>query len=213
MDLSFDTAYTAYVRGSVAMNGSEFQIRMEVEAARILVDGLKLVQDGDQALLLDAVEGETNLLEAVDAILDEIDEIEVLVSGLREKEHQFVERRRAMEDRLKRFRSLIEQAMAISEQTTLRRPTATLTLRKLPPDVVVLAEADIPSDFYVEQPPPPPKLNKGALRDALQQRALAIKSALGIKDTSEREQALARIPEIPGATLNNGGFSLQIRRA
>ena len=186
---------------------------MEAEAARILVDGLKLVQDGDQALLLDAVEGETNLLEAVDAILDEIDEIEVLVSGLREKEHQFVERRRAMEERLKRFRSLIEQAMAISEQTTLRRATATLTLRKLPPDVVVLAEADIPSDFYVEQPPPPPKLNKGALRDALQQRALAIKSALEIKDTSEREQALAKIPEIPGATLNNGGFSLQIRRA
>ena len=98
--------------------------------------------------------------------LAEIDETETLISGLKEKEGQFTQRRRAMEERVKRFRSLIEQAMAITDLLKLRRPTATLTLRKLPPDVVVTTEADIPAEFFVPQPPPPPKLDKKALKEA-----------------------------------------------
>ena len=118
-----------------------------------------------------------------------------------------------MEERVKRFRSLIEQAMAITEQSKLRRPAATLTLRKLPPDVVVTTEADIPSEFFVAQPPPPPKLNKAALKEALQQREKTIELAAALADNEERFRLLAALPQVPGATLNNGGFSLQIRRS
>ena len=92
------------------------------------------IGDDDMALLADTIEGETNLFEAIDVALAEIDETELLVTGLKEKERQFAQRRRGMEERLKRFRSLIEQAMSIAEQVKLRRPSATLTLRKLPPD-------------------------------------------------------------------------------
>ena len=143
----------------------------------------------------------------------EIDESEALILGLKEKEGQFSKRRRAMEERVKRFRSLVEQAMAVAEQQKLRRPTATLTLRKLPPDVVVTSEADIPSEFFVPQPPPPPKLDKAALKEALQKREKKVEFAASLEDAEERERALASLPPIPGAMLNNGGFSLQIRRA
>ena len=196
------------------MDQREFVIRRETEAAKLLIAGLReTIGEEDMALLADTLEGETNLFEAIDTALAEIDETEALVSGLKEKENQFFSRRRAMEERLKRFRALIEQAMAVAEQMKLRRPTATLTLRTLPPDVVVLQESDIPSEFFVPQPPPPPKLDKAALRNALRARQAQIEAVANLADPEARKQALAPFPAIPGATLNNGSLSLQIRRA
>ncbi len=118
-----------------------------------------------------------------------------------------------MEERVRQFRGLIEQAMAVAEQQRLRRPTATLTLRKLPIDVIVTSEADIPSEFFVPQPPPPPKLDKAALKEALQTREMKTAFASSLDDVEERARALAAIAPIPGAMLDNGGFSLQVRRA
>ena len=196
------------------MDSRNFSIRRETEAARNLLAGMReTIGEEDMALLADTIEGETNLLEAIDTALSEIDETEVLISGLKEKEGQFAQRRRAMEERVRRFRSLIEQSMAVTEQAKLRRPAATLTLRKLPPDVVIIAEADIPSEFFVPQPPPPPKLNKASLKYALLQREKKIELAASLEEGEERARELASLPPIPGATLNNGSFSLQIRRA
>ena len=196
------------------MKSEESYLRRETEAAKNLLAGMReTIGDEDMALLADTIEGETNLLEAIDTALSEIDETEVLISGLKEKEGQFAQRRRSMEERVRRFRSLIEQAMAITEQAKLRRPAATLTLRKLPPDVVITTEADIPSEFFVPQPPPPPKLDKAALKEALRQREKRIDLAASLEGGEERVRALAEIPAIPGAILNNGSFSLQIRRA
>ena len=196
------------------MDAQEFRLRQQTEAAKVIVAAVKEgFGDEDLKFLADAVEGETDLYEAIDAVLSEIDETEVLIGGLKEKEGQFTARRRNMEERVKRLRALIEQAMAVSEQEKLRRPAATLTLRRLPPDVVVLAEADIPAEFFVPQPPPPPKLDKKALREALQSRETKLAFAASLADAEARTEALSAIASIPGATLNNGGFSLQIRRA
>ena len=196
------------------MDQREFVVRRETEAAKLLIAGLRdTIGEEDMALLADTLEGETNLFEAIDTALAEIDETEALVSGLKEKENQFFSRRRAMEERIKRFRALIEQAMAVADQMKLRRPTATLTLRTLPPDVVVLEESDIPSEFFLPQPPPPPKLDKAALRNALRARQAQIEAVATLADPEARKQALAPFPVIPGATLDNGSLSLQIRRA
>ncbi len=89
------------------MDFSGFSIRRETEAAKALLAGMReTIGDEDMALLADTIEGETNLLEAIDTALAEIDETEVLISGLKEKEAQFTKRRRAMEERVRRFRSL-----------------------------------------------------------------------------------------------------------
>jgi len=196
------------------MHDSTFIVRREIEAAKLIVEGLREVGGaGDPVLVADTIEGETGLVEAVDRVVAEIDETEIFITGLKEKEAQFQNRRRAMEERVKRYRGLVEQAMAVADQTRLRRPCATLTLRKLPPDLIVLSEADIPSYFFVPQPPPPPKLDKAALRQALAERAKEVAAASAISNATERQQALAAIAPIPGATLNNGSISLQIRRS
>ena len=77
---------------------------------------------------------------------------------------------------------------------------------------MITTEADIPSDFFVPQPPPPPKLDKNALKEALLAREMKAAFAASLESDGERAQALAAIAPIPGASLNNGGFSLQIRR-
>jgi hypothetical protein len=197
-----------------SMTNLDFTLRKEAEAVRILVEGLRTLFTGDDtSLLLDTIEGETDLLEAIDAAVAEIDETDVLVSGLREKEAQFSVRRRAMEERIRRLRALIEQAMTIAEQPKLRRPAATLSLKRIPPDVVVMAEAEIPSEYFIPQPPPPPKLDKTALRAALTACSEKLETISGMIDPEEREQALKAVRPIPGAMLSNGSFSLQIRRA
>ena len=196
------------------MTHLDFTLRKETEAVRLLLDGMRALFSGDDtSLVLDTIEGETDLLEAIDAFIAEIDETDVLVTGLREKETQFATRRRSMEERVKRLRSLIEQAMAISEQHSLRRPAATLSLRRIPPDVVVMAEAEVPSEFFIPQPPPPPKLDKAGLRLALQECARRLEAAAAIEDPNERETFRQAIRPIPGAMLGNGSFSLQIRRS
>lgn len=174
------------------MSGNtEYRLRKEAEATKALMAGLRAIDAADDAeVVADSIEGETQLLEAIDAALAEIDDTEVLVAGLKTKEQQFSERRRAMEERVKRFRALLEQAMAIAEAETLRRPVATLTLRKTPPTVQVDDEGAVPSRFFVEQPTPAPKLDKAALKAAL--------------DAKEA---------VPGASLSNGGVSLTIRRS
>ena len=195
------------------MTHLHFTLRKETEAVRLLLDGMRALFSGDDtSLVLDTIEGETDLLEAIDAVIAEIDETDVLVTGLREKETQFAARRRSMEERVKRLRALIEQAMAISEQHSLRRPAATLSLRRIPPDVVVMAEAEVPAEFFIPQPPPPPKLDKAGLRLALQECARRLEAAAAIEDPKERETVRQAIRPIPGAMLGNGGFSLQMRR-
>jgi hypothetical protein len=79
-------------------------------------------------------------------------------------------------------------AMMIADLPSLLLPTATLSISKRKPGVIVNNEAEIPSRFWV-LPEPTPKLDK---------RALA--------------EALAANENVPGASLDNGSVSLTVRR-
>jgi hypothetical protein len=167
----------------------EFNVARQAEAAKRLVANLKDQGAADDAeLVADSIEGETSLLEAIEAALAEIDEEEVHIVGLKAKEEAFAERRRKKEAKVERVKALIEQAMMVTEQFSMKLPTATLTLAKRAPSLIVTNEADIPVKFWIEQERPAPKLDKKALLAAL-------------KDE-----------QIPGASLDNGSVSLSVRR-
>ncbi|WP_364652599.1 siphovirus Gp157 family protein [Agrobacterium radiobacter] len=161
------------------------KLMRETEAAKKLISDLP--PDDDQ-LVADSIEGETGLLEAIDAALSEIDECEILIVGIDEKIKVLETRKKQQKDRADRIRTLIERAMLETEQFSLRLPTGTITLRKVSPALVINNEADIPARFWVEQERPAPKLDKKSLAEA-------IKSEI-----------------IPGASLDNGTVSLSIRR-
>lgn len=163
-------------------------LRRQTEAARSLLKDLRENGEDDAELMADAIEGETDLLEAIVEALDANDEDEALVIGLKVKEEAFASRRAAIAARIERRTALIERAMVETDQTTLRLPTATLTLAKRAANLVIGNEAEIPSRFWVVQERPAPKLDKKALKEALQSET------------------------IPGATLDNGSVSLTVRR-
>ncbi|MDW9517301.1 hypothetical protein GOB43_08275 [Sinorhizobium meliloti] len=168
----------------------EHSMRRQTEAAKaLLVDLRNQGADDDAELVADTIEGETNLMEAIEEAIAELDECDVLVTGLKSKEAEFEARRKAIEKRAERIRALIEQAMLATDQTSLKLPTATLSLTKRAPGLIVNSEADIPSRFFVEQERPAPKLDKKAL-------AAAIKAG----------------EQVPGANLDNGSISLSVRR-
>jgi hypothetical protein len=171
------------------MNDLEFQLRRQAEAAKRLFADLRMSDmSDDEELVMDTIEGETGLIEAIEAGLDELDECEVMITGLKAKETAFSDRRSKIERRAERIKALIEQAMIATEQTTLRLPRATLTLAKRAPSVIVNNEADIPAKFWIEQDRPAPKLDKKALGAALKANEA-----------------------IPGASLDNGSVSLSVR--
>jgi hypothetical protein len=168
---------------------AEYALRRQTEAAKALLSGLRNDGEDDAELVADAIEGETDLLEAISEALAANDDDEALVIGLKAKEVQFEARRHAIQKRIERRTALIEQAMVATDQPTFRLPTATLTLAKRAPGVVIANEADIPARFWIAQERPAPKLDKAALKEALKAKEA-----------------------VPGASLDNGSVSLTVRR-
>lgn len=163
---------------------------IQTEAAKRLLQNLsEQGSDDDAELVADMIEGETNLVEAIDRAIAEIDECEIMIVGLKAKEATFEARRKSVENRAERIRALIEQALVATDQQSMKLPSATLSLTKRAANVVLLNEADIPARFWIEQDRPAPKLDKKALAEALRAKEV-----------------------IPGAALDNGTVSLSIRR-
>ncbi len=160
------------------------RIAREADAAKSL---LAAIASDDEALNQDMVEGETSLIESLQVALAEIDECDVMVAGLKAKEAEFASRRARAERRIETLRSAIEQAMVFCDMATIKTTTATLTVRRTPPKLLIADEAKIPTQFWR---PGEPKLDKAAVKALL--------------DLGE---------PVEGATLTNGGISLQIRRA
>lgn len=169
---------------------AERSVMIQMEAAKKLMSSLKEQGlDGDAELIADSIEGETNFLEAIEAALAEIDEREILIVGLDEKIKAFETRKKQQKDAAERIRALIEQAMMATDQTSLKLTTATISLRKTAPALIVVNEADIPAKFFVAQERPAPKLDKKALAEAIKAGE-----------------------DVPGAALDNGSFSISVRR-
>ncbi|MGJ7039183.1 hypothetical protein J2Y63_002438 [Shinella sp. BE166] len=172
------------------MANTAYSIARNTEAAKKLLLNIRAGGDGDDAeLIADAIEGETGLLEAIGEALDTIDEEEVIQVGLKAKEGEFAARRLSSEKRVERIRASIEQAMLATEQTSFRLTTGTVTLSKRAPGLIISNEPDIPAEFWIEQERPAPKLDKKAVL-----RALNDKKA------------------VPGAGLDNGSYTLSVRR-
>lgn len=163
----------------------ERQLLREMDAAKALRESLAAFED-DADLLRDTIEGETSLHEMIARLVDAIQSDAELVAGIKVRETDLSERKGRLKRGIERKRALIEQAMAIGELERLTLPEVTLSLGKKAQGVVIEDEAAIPSDYWRT---PAPTLDTTALKDALKAGTA-----------------------IPGASLDNGGVRLSIRR-
>ncbi len=155
----------------------------EIEAARLLKATLKDIdQAHDETLVADMIEGETNLIEAIDHTLAKVALDMAHCDALKAHLATVGHRLERIQHRIDMTRQAVLLAMSVAEQRKLARPLATLSIRPMPPSVTVMEEANIPPNYWKPQPP---KLDKKAIGDALKAGAT-----------------------IPGAILSNGGETL-----
>lgn len=160
-------------------------VTMEGHAAAALVASLNSIIADDEDLRAGTIEGETNLFEAIEAALNRVNEIGSLMAGMKLRMDAIKRRHDRMDAQSDRLRAAIATAMEQASVKRIELAEATITLRAVPPKVIVENEADIPSAFWKE---PPPVIDKKAILEALK----------------------AKQP-VPGAVLSNGGTSITVR--
>jgi hypothetical protein len=196
----------------------------EMEAATILKDQLKTIfgeqkEDtiSDSVLLLDMIEGETNLLETLDIVLRQIGLDQTNVAGIEQFEKALRARNDRVERRVETLRTMLVNALEILDQKRFERPLAALTLKAVPAKLQVTDEAAIPSQWWK---PSDPTLDRKGLGEMLKGRQHQLDELNELKKseaiTEEQYQAKLAIieaayPPIPGAELGNGGVTVQIK--
>jgi hypothetical protein len=180
----------------------------EAKAAASLRASIAAVDSEDEALLLDTIEGETGLFEAIDYLLSRMAVARAGLVGIEAVKGELDARKERYAKRIDTDRALIEQAMSVAEITSIERPAATLTLSARAPSLRIETESDIPAKYWKDGAP---TLDKKALLADLKARAKALDTLPS--DPAERALALAAVPEIPGAALSNGAPSITIRTA
>jgi hypothetical protein len=162
-------------------------LHRQTEAARILLANFRDVLGDDEQAIADTVEGETDLVEAIQRGVTRLSEVEAMVTGLNSRMEKLKARCDRLSKQAEHLRTSIQTAMEVSGRKTVETELATLSRSRTPPKVVVTKEEDIPAAYWVRGEP---KLDKKALLAAL--------------------KALSQDEKIPGAELSNGGETLTI---
>jgi hypothetical protein len=131
----------------------------EIEAAKILLSNLGDLA-GDDDFRHDAVEGETNLFEAIQIALKKVGEDEAAAAGIEEYIGNLKVRKDRLTERAKITRHAIHVAMRIAGVQKLETPIATASVTKVNPSVNVTDESAIPTKYWITGEP---QLDKKAL--------------------------------------------------
>lgn len=168
------------------MAGVSRELHIQGEAAKALLLNIRTEIGDDEDLALTAVEGETNLVEAITEALNRVLEIEAMEEAIALQQKALSQRKDRLSNQAERIRAAILLAMGSADLKKLELPRATLTRKAMPAKVIITSEADLPSAFVIEKTELKP--DRKALLEALKANQ-----------------------KIPGAELSNGGESLMIR--
>ena len=157
--------------------GGAADIQRQALAAKNLRESIaQLMENGDdEELAVDMIEGETSLLECIDALLEANTQDAVIVAGVERVASDLSARKSRVAGRIQMRRALIEQAMLTAEIKKLERPAATLSLANRPASLIVADESAIPSRFWIAADP---KLDRKALSAALKEGEAVTGAAL-----------------------------------
>lgn len=156
--------------------------KMQVEA---VVAMLRDDMDEDERLLVDTLEGETDLFEMVGKLLGQIEVDEGNVKALAEQIADRQSRKARASDRIDAYREAIQALMGCAKLDKLTLPEATLSVRQVPPKCLVTDEAAVPDELCRFRRSPDMALIKA-------------------------EMESGRV--VSGVTLDNGGTTLTVRR-
>lgn len=153
------------------------------ELARSYAELLDRAEDIDTDALVDT------LASLQDAIEDKAENIAKFIRNLeadakiiREEEQRLAERRRAIEVKIERLKTYLQEQLETAGLQKVKRPTITVAIQTNPPSVDVIDEKVIPSDFLIPQAP---KLDKRSILDRLKKGesvpGVALKQTKGVR--------------------------------
>lgn len=140
---------------------------------------------GDDQALLDTLDGETSLTEALIALLRSADDAEAHAAGIKLRAQELAERKVRLETRATTLRKVALNAMERAGIPKLVAPDFTASVSAARPIVVITDEALLPP-AYVKTERSPKKADIAA----------ALKSG----------------QEVPGAAMSNGGTTLRVSK-
>jgi hypothetical protein len=91
-----------------------------------------------------------------------------LADQIRQAEEAMAHRRRALEARAKRVNAYLLENMQLAGIQRIESPHFAMSIKANPPSVEVFDAAQIPAAFMRAPEPPPPVVDKIAIKDALQ---------------------------------------------
>lgn len=161
------------------MNLHPDSVRQEI--ANLMLAYPELAED--EVLRADMIEGETSVHDFLSYVVRRIGERQALANGIADYAKDIGERKARVERGVEALRSLIFKIMNDAQLRKVELPEATLSVRAVPPKVIITDEAALPEQFFKIKREP----DKTAIKECL---------ATGV---------------VPGAELSNGSETISIR--
>jgi hypothetical protein len=144
--------------------------------------------DLDEQTLLDTLEGETDLIEALKALYRDVREDEGRVNEAKTVKSEIDARKKRLEDRIDRKKNILAETMSEAGLKKIEAGDFTLSLRNGTAKVVVTDESQLPEIYKV-------------IKEVVSPDKAAIKAAIEANET------------VPGAHLSNPGITLTARKS
>ncbi len=127
-----------------------------------------------QTLIEEGAEGLEDTLQSLDDAIEEkavgyakvMKNIEGQVVAIKTEEKRLAEKRRSLENNIKRLKESLQDAMLLNDKKRIETELFNFNIQKNPPSIRVIDEEMIPKSYYVEQSP---KLDRRALISELKE--------------------------------------------
>lgn len=133
-------------------------------------DQLKALEDLDlpENVLADTLESLGGELEVkAQNVVCFLRNLETTAAAIKEAEAGMAARRKAIENRVDGLKRYVLDAMQNNGIQKIECPLFSISIAKNPPAVEVLDERQIPADYFVSPPAPPPQLDKKLVMQAI----------------------------------------------
>lgn len=135
------------------------------ELAQNYAELLEIAEEIESDTLVDTLEALQDAIEdKAENIAKFIRNLEADAKIIREEEQRLAERRRAIEAKVERLKTYLQEQLETAGIEKVKRPTITVAIQANPPSVDVIDETAIPSDFLIPQAP---KVDKKSILERL----------------------------------------------
>lgn len=135
------------------------------ELARSYAELLDRAEEMESDALVDTLESLQDAIEdKAENIAKFIRNLEADAKIIREEEQRLAERRRAIEAKVDKLKTYLQEQLEIAGLQKVKRPTITVSIQANPPSVDVIDETAIPIDFLIQQAP---KVDKKSILERL----------------------------------------------